>query len=237
MKKRISLLLALTEAAALLTACGSTPPEPTETVTETTVETQEAVTEPTALPPVIGEEESIPLDEAHFPSENFRIYLSQNADWDRDGILSAEERYGMELVLLQNWDCGSVKGIEYFPELKVLTCFGNGLTELDVTHNPELEVLNCFDNHLTELDVTQNTELDWLNFYGNDISEIDLSRNEYLTGLYCQDNNLSELDVSANYMLKELGCEDNPISELNLLHNIYLELNNVSAGDIPITGK
>ena len=36
-------------------------------------------------------EESIAVDETHFPDEEFRNYLSKEKDLDKDGVLSKDE--------------------------------------------------------------------------------------------------------------------------------------------------
>ncbi len=56
----------------------------------------------------------------------------------------------------------SLQGIEWFTSLRILFCFQNQLTNLDVSNNTELTDLKCFRNQLTNLDVSNNTELIYL---------------------------------------------------------------------------
>ena len=57
----------------------------------------------------------------------------------------------------------SMRGIEYFESLNILSCHYNQLTELDVSKNTKLEGMACTYNQLTSLDVSANTAL--LRFY------------------------------------------------------------------------
>ena len=49
----------------------------------------------------------------------------------------------------------SLQGIDFFPNLQLLACAGNQLTELDVSKNTALDWLTCEQNNLTSLDVSQ----------------------------------------------------------------------------------
>ena len=53
----------------------------------------------------------------------------------------------------------SLQGIEWFKSLRILSCYQNQLTNLDVSNNTELTYLSCFENQLTNLDVSKNTKL------------------------------------------------------------------------------
>ena len=107
----------------------------------------------------------------------------------------------------------SLRGIEYFVNLKSLNCFGNQLTELDLTGNPELTNLSCACNQLTELDVTGNPALEGLLCYSNDLTELDVTGNPSLISIHCYSNDLTELDVTGNHALKQLICSSNNLTE------------------------
>ena len=63
----------------------------------------------------------------------------------------------------QDYEAGkrltSLQGIEWFTSLRILSCYQNQLTNLDVSNNTELTSLDCSNNKLTKLDVSKNTEL------------------------------------------------------------------------------
>ena len=100
---------------------------------------------------LVGEGE-ITVNETTFPDENFRNYILANVAGD-DGILSAEECGKLEELSVKAMGIHTLKGIEYFPNLTVLNCVENNLTELDLSHNPLLEILMAYDNRLEELDL------------------------------------------------------------------------------------
>lgn len=117
----------------------------------------------------------------------------------------------------------SLRGIEYFESLTDLTCWGNQLTELDVSHNKELKELECYNNRLTSLDLTQNPNLIRLSCHSNLLTELDVSRNPKLIRLLCGSNMLTEIDITHNQQLYTLWCDDNRFTSLHLSENPALE--------------
>ena len=101
-----------------------------------------------------------------FPDEAFWSYLLKYVDKNRNGTLSQEERYAVKVIDVEKKNIHSLKGIEFFPNLKKLYCSENQLTELDVSKNTALTELYCWQNQLTSLDCEN------LGFY-------DVSGNEY----------------------------------------------------------
>ena len=129
-------------------------------------------------------------------------------DTDGDGVLSLEEAQAVTEINVDKWyqvvgtPIVSLAGIEYFTSLTYLTCYGNALTEIDVSKNTELTYLHVGTNQLTELDVTKNTKLVDLSFNKNPIAEIDLSKCPELETLYFTEcSELTALDVSHNSKL------------------------------------
>ena len=84
----------------------------------------------------------IPIDEAHFPNENFRDYVAKNLDPDGDGVLTEAERAAVTELEIENDYISSLQGIEFFTDLRELTCRDLGLDTLDVSRNTELTKLN-----------------------------------------------------------------------------------------------
>ena len=74
--------------------------------------------------------------------------------------------------------------------LKLLSCTGNQLTSLDLSHARALTILVCYENKLTQLDLSSCTKL---------------------TGLGVGENLLTHLDVSHNGKLQALDCYGNQI--------------------------
>lgn len=186
----------------------------------------------------------IVIDETNFPSEGFR---NEVLTWDigSDGVLTAEEIANCTFIEVTFKDeLTSLKGIEHFTALKTLRCYGNGLTELDLSKNTALEVLICHNNPFTELDLSKNTalkELDCTNdtlltrldisqntaltelcCSGIGLTELDLSKNTALINLECNRNKLTALDVSKNVALQQIQCRDNQLTEIDITNNTAL---------------
>ena len=157
----------------------------------------------------------IPFSEAHFPDEGFRYYVFENFDSNNDGWLSNAEAAAVTNVSVNNMEISDLTGIQYFTELTSLSCYGNQLTSLDVSHNRKLLYLIC-----------GNAIMDGSEYgipYGNYISTLDVSHNPLLKVLWCPYNKLTELDVSQNLELTELGCYGNQITSLDTRLNTKLQ--------------
>ena len=109
----------------------------------------------------------------------------------------SEERIRCENALIndENTSINNLKGIEYFTNLKLLSCSRNNLTTLDVSGLTTLKELRCEDNNLTTLNVNGLTALSFLS---------------------CSRNNLTTLDVSGHLELENLYCYGNPLTLLNV---------------------
>ena len=165
----------------------------------------------------------IPIDEDHFPDANFREVISEDYDWNYDGILSADEIAGITDLKVNHRGISTLKGIEYFTSLTKLECWLNNLTSLDVSRNTALEYLECEDNQLTNLDVSKNTALEYLNYSCNKLTSLDVSKNTALEYLDCGSNQITNLDVSKNTALEYLNCSYNKLTNLDVSKNTALE--------------
>ena len=157
-----------------------------------------------------------------FPDETFLNYVKR-FDKDHNGTLWPAERYAVTEIDVHAESITSLKGIEFFPNLKRLVCYNNQLTGLDVHENTALEDLFCSQNQLTGLDVRQNAALQSLYCYNNQLTSLDVSQNTALEKLDCDDNNLTSLDVSKNTELTYLNCSYNQLTELDVSKNTALE--------------
>lgn len=176
-------------------------------------------------PAADGEEtvgQELPIDEAHFPDANFREYIKDEFDTDRNGSLSQEEIIAVEEISLSSTNgkvFSDVNGIGYFTKLKDFFCFDCELTSLDMSKNLELSRLVCSKNQLTSLDVSKNLELHTLQAWGNQLTSLDVSNNRKLTFLVCGKNPLTKLDVSNLTSLELLDCGECRLTNLNLDNN------------------
>ncbi len=87
-----------------------------------------------------GEEISI---EDNFEDANFKTFVSENYDKNGNGSLSQAELDAVEEMDVSDMGIQSLKGVEYFTNLKKLWCGYNDIVELDLTSNAKLEELGC----------------------------------------------------------------------------------------------
>ena len=80
----------------------------------------------------------VSISSANFPDATFRNYVSANFDLDGNGQLSDEEIGKVKRMDVQQMGIKSLKGIEYFTAMTVLNCYGNEMTELDLSKNTKL---------------------------------------------------------------------------------------------------
>ena len=162
------------------------------------------------------------ITDANVPDKTFREYLLKQFDKDGNGVLTPAERYAVTEIDVNSKNITSLKGIEFFPNLKKLDCGHNRLTSLDVSKNTVLQELVCWENQLTSLDVSQNTALQELACFENQLTSLDVRQNPALQKLSCWDNRLTSLDVSKNTELTYLKCSYNRMTELDVSKNTEL---------------
>ena len=140
-----------------------------------------------------------PIDEYYFPDHGFRQYVKDSFDKDNDGIMTFDELMEVERISLPDdnntYNIYNLKGVEYFKNLKYLTCTETSLQSLDVSKNPLLEDLALNENELTTLKVSGLSKL---------------------LNLYCENNRLTSLDVSGCTALRTIRCGYNAFDSLNV---------------------
>jgi hypothetical protein len=157
-------------------------------------------------------------------------------------------------------DIFSLAGIQNFTNLKVLKCWGNQLTTLDLSGLINLEEVNCWRNQLNSFVISGLSNLKiidcgnnlltsfspagFLNLRelfisGNQISSLNFTNNPNLIKLYCNDNSLTTLDLTAVPSLNVVGCWSNQLTNLNvsgLSHITELECGDNNLGSLNVSG-
>ena len=169
----------------------------------------------------------VPIDAEHFPDAAFRDYVKDfdlpGKDGKTDGVLSDEEIAAVKVIVINNDQIRSLKGIEYFTELEELRCIDTKLTFLDLSQNTALVSLYWHNyNLMTTLDV-RSTKLEELYCHGNQLTALDVSGCTALKKLYCNGNVLTVLDTSKNTALESLDCNENQLTALDVSKNTALE--------------
>ena len=173
--------------------------------------------------PVWAEPGEVVINELRFPDEIFRTYVLENFDTNKSGTLSKDELDAVKEIYLNGKNISSLKGVEYFTELKSLYCSSNKLTDLDITKNLYLKELYCHENQLTALNVSNNTALTRLYCSKNQLTDLDVSKNIALEGINCDGNQLTALNVSNNTALQRLSCNENQLTDLDVTKNLALK--------------
>ncbi|MBQ7180313.1 MAG: leucine-rich repeat domain-containing protein [Bacteroidaceae bacterium] len=199
----------------------------------------------------------VEINEANFPDENFRAWLSEQ-NYGQDGVLTDDEIQGIKSIDVDEREIKSLEGIGVFTALTYLSCnnnqltsldvsgcaalqtlgcSGNKLTKLDVSGCTALEALFCFDNKLTKLDVSGCTALTYLSCDNNQLTKLNVSGCTALQTLYCYNNQLTSLDVLANTALQTLYCDDNQLTSLDVsgctaLQELYCYSNQLTKLDV-----
>lgn len=167
-----------------------------------------------------AENDFVEINEENFPDDNFRMYVEENIDSDSDGVLSSSEILDCNSIEVIERGIESLAGIEYFENLTELICWGNYITDLDLSNNTLLENVDCQENQLTNLELGCNSALTYLNCDKNNLTYLDVSCCNNLNYLWCQENKLSQLSVVAEESdepnLIELYCAQNELDDLYL---------------------
>ncbi|RSX54721.1 internalin-related protein [Bifidobacterium dolichotidis] len=180
---------------------------------------------------------NIPINETTFPDEVFREYVAGVWDLDEDGSLSDEERLQVGAVVCNfgdfSWDqIQSLQGIEYAPNLEMITAVGNAISSIDISKNLNLEYLSLDENPITSIDISQNPNLSGLHISRSNLNEINTSQNPDLTFLDVSNTNISSIDVGSNKNLQGLYVSGNQISSINTSQNPELTVLDASDCDL-----
>ena len=81
-----------------------------------------------------------------FKDANFKAYILENFDLDKDGSLSLSEALKIKKIDCSDKQIFSLSGIETFENLEFLDCSNNQIGELELSKNKKLEKLICTNN-------------------------------------------------------------------------------------------
>ena len=165
----------------------------------------------------------IPINKAYFPNDNFREFVAEKVDPDKNGVLTDAEIKTIKTIKADAIGAEDITGIEYFTELTELSCCDNAILVLDLSKNTKLESLECYENYIFSLDFSNNKELIYLDCSDSAMEKLNVSKNLKLTTLYCSFSYLDSLDLKNNKELKYLYCQDTNLTKLDITNNPKLE--------------
>ena len=158
-----------------------------------------------------------------FPDANFRAYVKDAFDKDKNGSLDTEEVLYARNIWCQGMKIKSLKGIEYLTELRGLYCMDNQLTSLDLSKNQQITGVWCSGNLFTSLDFSANPTLEWVYCFDCKLTSLNVTKNPKMSYIECNSNPLKSLDVSKNPELEHLTCGDCGLTSLDLRNNPKLQ--------------
>ena len=82
-----------------------------------------------------------------FKDENFKAFILENFDLNKDGSLSLSEAIEIKSIDCSDKQFFSLSGIETFENLEFLDCSNNLIGELELSKNKKLEKLICTNNN------------------------------------------------------------------------------------------
>lgn len=109
-------------------------------------------------------------------------------------------------------------------EIVMLDCQKMGITNIDLSKNEMLENLTCFGNEIETLDLSHNAELKTLHCNNNKLKDINLKKNVKLELLMCYKNELTTLDLAENAALKTVYANDNKIESVKFAENAKIKI-------------
>lgn len=198
---------------------------------------------------------AVPISAVTFPDANFRSYV-QRFDADGNGYLDYREIITTTEMYCSNKDIASLKGIEYFTQLKTLVCENNRLEALDLSAFPKLTTLNCSNNNLEHLTASGPANVQTVNVTGNSLKTVDIPDYGRLRRLQVSfdgalevlnlpgsedvqigngdisipGSSLRYLDLEGNSYVTSITCNGSSLEHMNLHSCTALE--SVSCGEI-----
>lgn len=174
------------------------------------------------------------------PDANFEQYLVDFGYDDLvDGQFLTANASGINYLDLSYRSISSLEGIKAFTDLKGLYCYGNNLSNLDLSGMISLNEVNCSHSYVSSLNITGLTQLTDLDCGYNELTALDLSGNSALKELTCNNNQLSALAVANNTNLIKLYCSSNQLTSLNvngLIHLKYFDCSDNQLLNLDIKG-
>ncbi len=92
--------------------------------------------------------ESVEINATYFPDANFRSFVRQNYDADKNGILTNDEVIDIDEMDVSGLNIADLTGLGFFWNLKTLDCHNNQLTSLDLSYFNYLTNVKCYQNRI-----------------------------------------------------------------------------------------
>lgn len=186
---------------------------------------------PLTVPDGIKPDDPTP-DYIPIPDANFKTWLVEHYDSDKDGEISADEALTVTSIEVSTHEIYSLEGIRYFTNLETLSAVGSRaadrtilgqLTALDLSGLSHLTSVTVRHNHIATLTLAGNDALTTLICYGNSLTALDLRGAPMLDHLDAGDCAIARVDLSENTFVKIVALHNNRLTALDLGRNPYLQ--------------
>ena len=151
------------------------------------------------------------------------VLIAYGLDSIQDGKVLTSNISGIQTADLSDGGISDLTGIEDFTSLVYLDCYGNLLTNLDVSNCSNLEWLDCESNFITNLDVSQNTLLNTLWCYENQLQSINVTGCINLEDFEFDNNLLTQIDITSNVNLRHIDAWTNLLTSFDVSNSPNLE--------------
>ena len=158
------------------------------------------------------ERKNVSVDEAHFPDNAFRSYVSAEFDKNQDGILSESEIQSVTSMNLWDDQITNLEGIGYFTMLTNLRMKSKA-SACDLSANEKLETLQIIECQMTSLDLSKCRNLQVVNVSSG--SEYEHEWN--LTGvIWPEENHIQKMRFSNIRLADQIFSEFPYLTDLEM---------------------
>jgi hypothetical protein len=169
----------------------------------------------------------------------FKIDANNNSEIE---VSEALEVFELRVERPQNSSnyINTLSGIEYFTNLRLLSCGNNNIPNINLQNLTQLVTLQLTNNLLTTIDVTNLTNLKELFVRNNILTSLVFLNNNDLENIWISYNDLVSLDLTSIPSLKFVYVDNNELTNLNItgLNNLTeLNCNNNSISTLDLTNK
>ena len=163
-------------------------------------------------------------------------WLLDNADLDRDGVISAQEAAALTTLEIKGSanpmdpSIETLEGLEFFTNLETINLYQQGMVEADFSMMKNLRAVNVgYSKYLFSLNLTGCTNLEVIEAGGcTKLSKILITDCTGLKNIIAYASGLSSIDVSQATELESLTVYSTKIESLDLTNNERLR--NLNAG-------
>lgn len=176
-------------------------------------------------------------DIIEFSDPNFKAALLSHptlVDTNGDGEIQFTEAEAVLDLEVSASNISAMPEIQYFINLRNLSCTDNSLTALNISMLPQLSTVYCNNNSLTSLLLNHAPHSMSLFCNDNQLVTLDLS-NLGFESLYCQNNALTAVNLSGITQLYESNFSNNQLTALEFPEHYIGSGDILSISNNPIT--